>query len=327
MPSRVSTQRLSASKSRWICAPLPAALLACLVSLAGADDLQLLRSNPDPYGCPRPAPGEANVPTGTSFFFQLGFSNRDTNDTVSPDSLAVRIQSQGGPAVDMLCPGRRFADGHSGKVFAGKDQRQSLAVYIERETSLKPATTYVVSVRPNSRQGAVLNEDKGSWQFTTEAAPATHPLQFPLDLSASPVRWHGGFFTGFCKPSFCTSASNRLPGYELSDRVRKQFPRAWSLQRDFWPTGMEHQPGFLSGGLPNVVRERETRRITALEKRDGGVLVRVEDFFGHAQYGIASNRPLADDYHPGDEVLVADGVSHARAKVVAVVDDPRRQRA
>ena len=166
-----------------------------------------------------------------------------------------------------------------------------------------------------------MSEDKGSWQFTTEAAPATHPLQFPLDLSVSPVRWHGGFFTGFCKPSFCTSESNRLPGYELSDRVRKQFPKAWSLQRDFWPTGMEHQPGFLSGGLPNVVRERETRRITALEKRDGGMLVRVEDFFGHAQYGIASDRPLADDYHPGDEVLVADGVSHARAKVVAVVDD------
>jgi hypothetical protein len=321
MPSRVATQRLSAAKPRWICALLPAALLAGLASLAGADDLQLLRSKPDPYGCPRPAPGEVNVPPETSFFFQLGFQNRDTDDAPSPDSLAVRIRPQGGPAVDMLCPGRIFAEGHSGKVFAGKDQRRSLAVYIDRETSLQPSTTYVVSVRATSRQGAVLNEEKGSWRFTTAAAPTTHQLQFSLDLSASPVRWHGGFFTGFCKPSFCTSASNRLPGYFLSDRVREQSPRAWSLQRDFWPTGMEHQPEFLSGGLPNVVRERETRRITALEKRADGVLVRVEDFFGHAQYGIASHRPLADDYHPGDEVLIADGVSHARAQVVEVVDD------
>ena len=47
------------------------------------------------------------------------------------------------------------------------------------------------------------------------------------------------------------------------------------------------------------------------------MLLRVEDFFGHAQYGIAAGRPLADDYHAGDEVLIADGVNAARANVSA----------
>src|SRR5207247_7501831 len=58
----------------------------------------------------------------------------------------------------------------------------------------------------------------------------------------------------------------------------------------------------------------------ALEKHHDGILLRVEDFFGHRQYGIADGRPLGDDYHPGDEVLVADGSHDARAKVIAADD-------
>lgn len=306
--------------------------LACLVSVAGADEVQLLQKKPDPYGYPRPAAAEIHVPTRTSLFFQLGFREKNTTDTVDADSVTVRIGPSGGSGVNVLLPGQRFADGYSGKLFASGNPRQTLAVYIDSRAELQPATKYTVTVSARSKQGGVLPPAKGSWQFTTAAAAATHAVQFPLDLSAAPVRWHGGFFTGFCKPSFCTSAGNRIPAYELMDQARKTGPhasrpsKAWSLQRDFWMTGMEHRPGFITGGLPNVVRERETRRITAIEKREDGVLLRVEDFFGHAQYGIAAGRPLADDYHPGDEILIADGVSHARAKVVAVVDDTQEFR-
>ncbi|MBI2478210.1 MAG: hypothetical protein HYV60_06090 [Planctomycetia bacterium] len=49
--------------------------------------------------------------------------------------------------------------------------------------------------------------------------------------------------------------------------------------------------------------------------------MRVEDFFGHEQYGIPSGRKLTDDYHAGDEILIADGVHDARAKVLRVVSD------
>ncbi len=61
-------------------------------------------------------------------------------------------------------------------------------------------------------------------------------------------------------------------------------------------TGTEFQPqAFLPQRLPNIVRERETRRIAVMERRAEGVLLRVEDVFGHEQYGIAANRLLAGE--------------------------------
>jgi hypothetical protein len=100
--------------------------------------------------------------------------------------------------------------------------------------------------------------------------------------------------------------------------ARKRHPHAWSFQRDFWLTGTEYRPaGFFPTNLPNIVRERETRRIAALEPREGSILLRLEDIFGHEQYGVPGGRPVGADYHPGDEVLIADGVHDALTKVIA----------
>src|SRR5207247_7182282 len=132
----------------------------------------------------------------------------------------------------------------------------------------------------------------GSWQFVTEAPTAIHRLAFDLDAAARPVHWQGGFFTGFCGVSFGTDAKYRIPTFEKMAEVRRSAPRAWSLQRDFWLTGAEHQPGQIEVDLPNLVRERETRRITAIEAAPDGATLRVEDFFGHEQYGIESGRPV-----------------------------------
>jgi hypothetical protein len=303
--------------------------MAALVGLpqAGhAQEIRLLQRQPDPYGYPRPAPGETEVPVATSLFFQLGFQEKESSDLVLPDSISVRVGPVGGPSAEVLKPGRVFAEGYTGEISSNNRRGPALAVYLDGGADLKPLTTYVVSVAARSRAGAVLPREKGSWRFTTGAAARTHLLSFQLDLSAPSVRWQGGFFTGFCKPSFCTSASNRIPGYELMDRIRKQSPKAWSLQRDFTLTGMERRPRFLSGKPPNVVRERETRRIVAMEERDNGILVHVEDFFGHQQYGIESDRPLRQDYHPGDEVLIGDGVASSEAKVLEIVEDAREAR-
>ncbi len=54
-----------------------------------------------------------------------------------------------------------------------------------------------------------------------------------------------------------------------------------------------------------------------MEPREGSLVLRVEDVFGHAQYGIPAGRSVAEDYHPGDEVLIADGVHDARTRVIA----------
>jgi hypothetical protein len=63
--------------------------------------------------------------------------------------------------------------------------------------------------------------------------------------------------------------------------------------------------------------------ITRIEKQKDGILLHVEDFFGHEQYGIPSNRKLTPDYLPGNEVLIADGINDARAKVIRVDDKAR----
>lgn len=278
----------------------------------------------DPHGSPRPAPKSQNVPLTTSIFIQLGVPEEAKDDAVAPESVVVRLQADGAKAIDLLQSERRFAKPASGWLRPGRatTRRGSvLFVYIEPGMSLKPGTNYTVRVEARSKKGGTLPETDGIWAFTTEAASKVHALKMPLDLGAKPVQWHGQFFSGICNVVFCTSAEGYGPTYDLMNAVRKQHPRAWSFQRDFWMTGSDG--GSSMHILPNVACERETRRITAVEKHDKGVLLRVEDFFGHQQYGIPSNRPLSGDYHVGDEVLVADSASDARSKVLAVDDQAR----
>src|SRR5262249_2711518 len=142
----------------------------------------------------------------------------------------------------LLRPGRRFAPGFTGKFIPQKAPQTgaTLGVYLDGEHPLRPATRYTVRVRARSRSGAVLPAKAGTWQFTTQAPPATPRLRFSLPADAPVARWHGGFFTGFCGVSFGTNHTYRIPTFELMDRVRHAAPRAWSLQRDFWLTGMQH---------------------------------------------------------------------------------------
>jgi hypothetical protein len=309
----------------------PRGPLACVLALwcasagARAAEVKLLTKPHDPYGAPRPANGQEHVPLQTSFYVELGLGDKGSTDLVLSESVAIELQPEGGAAFAVLRPNRQFADGYTGQFLPGKDRQTgaTLAVYVDSAHKLRPATKYTIRVTARSRDGAALPPKAGTWHFTTEAEPRPHPLRFELALQAPAVHWQGGFFTGFCNVAFCTSPANRIPTYELMDQVRKESPRAWSLQRNFWLTGMQHQPNLLDGNLPNIVRERETRRIAAIDQHPEGNLLRVEDFFGHQQYGIPSDRPVSADYHPGDEVLVADGVHDGRAKVVKADDRER----
>ena len=315
-----------------------------LLSGAYAQPIKLLKNNRDPYGYPRPANGETNVPTGTSIFFELNIQEGkrvkpvepsveaqvggfelagQSKDVIDLDSVTVQIRQEGHPAMEILGVGLKFAQGYFGKATYNGAQHSTAIVYIDGKNELKPSTSYYIRVSAKSRDGAVLGEKDRQWRFITEDKAAVHPVNFQLDLSKPPVRWHGSFFTGFCKTTFCTSSANRMESYALMDSVRKTFPKAWSVVRDVH-LGSKYQSkdnAVITWALPNIVREQETRRIAAIDKTDNGILLRVEDFFGHEQYGIGSNRPLAGDYHPGDEILIADGVSDARAKVVEVVND------
>ncbi|HXE55848.1 MAG TPA: hypothetical protein VN541_22680 [Tepidisphaeraceae bacterium] len=294
------------------------ALTGLLAGTAGAFQVpaaKLVRRGADPGGSPRPAPDARNVPLRTSLYFELEPSTTQ-GPKPDPQSVAVNLQPDGGDA-ELLRPGERFAHGVSG--WLRKQGEKSLAVYIDPGAALKRQTRYVVRV---STLTGGRQLEAGSWSFTTAAAPSVHKLNVQLDLATKPVQWHGHFFSGICNVIFCSQAANYGPTYKLMAEARKQHPLAWSLQRDFWLTGFDFRPPgpFFPSNLPNIVHERETRRITAIEPHPDQAVLRVEDFFGHQQYGIASNRPVSADYHPGDEVLVADGINNARTKVIGADD-------
>ncbi|HEX8202776.1 MAG TPA: hypothetical protein VF590_20025, partial [Isosphaeraceae bacterium] len=284
--------------------------------------IKLLEQPPDPHGVPRPARDARDVPLRTSVYFELGTAPPTPADAALPETIAVRLQPQDGEPVDLLTPGRHFSQGYSGWIRPKQSLQgaTSLAVYIDGDRPLRPATTYTVRVTARTRAGAELTGDPGTWSFTTEDAPRVRPVTFPLDLAAEPVPWRGAFFSGFGNILFNTDAASFEPTYEWMDRARNEHPRAWSLQRDFWMTGTEFQPQLFLNRLPNVVRERETRRIAALEPGADAVVLRVEDVFGHEQYGIPTGRPVSEDYHPGDEVLIADGIHDARTVVITADD-------
>ena len=283
---------------------LKIAIVALIVAPTLAQPPKLVERAPDPHGTPRPARDARDVPLRTSIYFELAIDNPRQN----AGSVAVTVQDQTGKKLELMHAGPSFTNGASGWVKAKDDK--SLAIYLETGRRLQALSRYTVHVSRDKSEIA-------SWSFTTDSAPSVHPLQFHLDLKSKPVHWHGQFFSGICNVIFCSQADNYGPTYELMAEARQQHPRDWSLQRDFWLTGTDSSSndGF-SHQLPNIVRERETRRITAIEPRENVVLLRVEDFFGHEQYGIRSGRPVSDDYHPGDQVLIADGVHNALTKVI-----------
>ena len=303
------------------CAGLAAAGLALAISIPCAfGEVKLVERAPDPHGSPRPARGARNVPVRTSIYFELEVSQGPKGGDVNPDAVSVSVQPEGGAVAELLRPGGGFAEGCRGWLRTKQDLqgKKSLAVYIEPAALFEPSMSYNVVVTASVGGRGPVAAAAGHWKFTTGAAQAVHPISFALDLKGEPVRWHGKFFSGVCNIVFCTQAANFGPTYELMAEARKQHPRAWSFQRDFWTTGTEFRtPGLLPVNLPNVVRERETRRVAGIERFDKSVVLRVEHFFGHEQYGIAGGRPVGEDYHPGDEVLIADGVHDARTKVIA----------
>ena len=293
------------------------------VSPAAGKNVTLLERPPDPHGAPRPARDSHDVPLRTSLYLELAMSPDAVADEVDPESVSVSLRPEGGELIEVLRPGRRFAEGVTGWLRSKGDLQgnAALAVYVEPGRTLRPGTIHAVHVTARSRSGAGMSGGGARWSFTTESPPADHVVTFPLDLKKEPVRWRGAFFSGVCNILFCSQAASFGPTYDLMIEARKQHPRAWSYQRDFWMTGTEFtKPGFVPQNLPNIVRERETRRIASIEPREKGMLLRVEDVFGHEQYGIPGGRPLGEDYQVGNEVLIADGVHNASARVLAIGD-------
>ena len=312
--------------SRWTVVLASLAILI-LASPTPAQQLRLQERRPDPHGSPRPFRNAQNVPLATSLYVEL--SSADPAERLDPAKLSVELWQNGKRVRKLLEPGQKFVAPATGWIrprqgLAGAELKRvdQVGLYIEPNMRLEPATRYEVRIdTPPPDKGYTTTV---SWSFTTEGEPTQHRVVQRLDLSQPPVHWHGRFFSGLCNVVFCTQDEHFGPTYALMDEARQRHPRAWTNQRDFWMTGFEYRkPGLMPVRLPNIVRERETSRITGMEPDKDGVRLTVEDFFGHEQYGIKSGRPLSDDYHAGDEVLIADGVSDALARVIAVDDQAR----
>ena len=78
-----------------------------------AQQIKILERPPDPHGSPRPARCR-DVPVRTSLYFELDAQQRPKGGEVSPESISVSLQPQGGSPVLMLRPGGIFSEGCRG---------------------------------------------------------------------------------------------------------------------------------------------------------------------------------------------------------------------
>jgi len=306
---------------------LLAGLLAVATSVEAASAPPRLRVEDNVFGrkyvntWPRPFDGRTDVTTDTTLYFEIVVP--DTNGplgAVDPDTITATLVPSGGTPVPVLLSGQAFASGFSGEVIhdvdAGSDNGEG--VYAVPAVALEHGRTYRVDVYAETRDGVPIDPASDSWSFTTRVAIADPTVSFAVDLAGPVVHWNGWFFSGLLKPSFDTSRLFDQPdSYDLMDATRAKNPDAWSLQRD-WPLTSDYWHNGVFDGNPNPVRERETRRVVEVRNQGQRTLLTVEDLPEGPLFGIAPNRPLADDYHAGDLVTVADRQKYEIARVVSV---------
>src|SRR5947209_19530188 len=100
---------------RWV---RNAAILVVMLGLgatgrAPGQQVKLVERAPDPHGSPRPAREARDVPPRTSLYLELAMPPEARAGEVDPESVSVALRPEGGEAVALLRPGRRFADAAS----------------------------------------------------------------------------------------------------------------------------------------------------------------------------------------------------------------------
>ncbi|MBP7149783.1 MAG: hypothetical protein KBD01_19835 [Acidobacteria bacterium] len=312
----------------WPLAVSLSAALACGFALAASQPPALhfednIFNRPHVNTYPRPFRNRTNVTTATTFYFEVLVPdvNGDAGK-VDPDSITATLRPASGAPIPMLLANRQFAAGFSGQVISAIDSGDwnGEAVYIVPAAALDPARTYTIEVYARTLDGLPIDPAQDSWSFTTRPSLADPSVSWSIDLASPTVRWEGWFWSGLLKPNFDTSRLfDQLDSYTLMDGVRASNPDAWSLQRD-WPLTSDFWHNGVFDGNPNPVRERETRRVTAVNHVGTGTALTLADIEEGPLYGIAPNRPLSLDYHPDDTVTIADRSKSEQTQVLSVDD-------
>ena len=280
-----------------------------------AKDVPHFYTNPHSgFRLPRPSDGATDIPLAASIYFVL------TRGAIDAKKIEVKLNDRA-TDIPVLLPGEKFADGFTGKLRpVSFFSEKGVGVYIKPQALLRPSTKYTVSI-----SGPVVHH----WSFTTTPEDFSKEVAWSLDLSKTLiVRWDGQLWSGVLRPSFnTTDAYHQNDSHRMMREVReKSASPVWSLFRPWPMTGDFYAAGFFDGN-PNLVRERETRRITQVEDAvaDGATCtrLRVTDTFEHKLFGIEDNRPLSQDYHPGDKVLIADKEKSETTEILSVNDDTK----
>lgn len=300
-------------------------LVIALATPVLAVDPPELRFSDDVNPVPRPYSDRRNVNTLSSIYFEVMVPDSNgSSGAIAVNSLAAVLIPEGGTPVPMLLQGQQFASGFTGQIFVNiVPVFSTLAghgVYIVPDVPLDPDRSYQVRVHARTRNGVPISAGKDSWRFRTRGLISYPSIDVSVDLAAPTVAWEGWFFTGICKPNFGTSRLfDQLDSYDLMDSVNALNADAWSLQRD-WPVTSDYWHNGIFDGNPNPVREKETRQVVAVMDTDDVTLLKVKDLEEGPLYGIPPDRPLADDFHPGDVVTVADRGRFETATVLRVFE-------
>jgi hypothetical protein len=296
---------------------------------------------------PRPPHGAVNVPTLTTIWCELAAGGEEAGE-VDPIALAtLRVELFEGERRRLVVAGGAFAEGFHGTLLVDggvraaaslpdpKESAQIVDLYLVPERPLAAATDCTVTLRATSKGGATLDEESARLSFKTRAAWSGGAVELHGSFAAT-VDFAQRVFSGTLQPDFDTTLLlEQVPTCELLQAIPgpEPHPAAASLERD-WPLCGDYWTNSFFDGDPNFVRERETRRVVAIEPEmveAAGTLqgefttwrVQVEALPEAELYGIAADRPLAPDHSIGSKVLLADE-TRSRTALVQSVDEAAR---
>ena len=295
---------------------------------------------------PRPPHGAVNVPAATTIWCELAAGGEEAGE-VDPIVLAsLHVELFEGERRRVVVERGALAEGFHGRLLLDGRERDAAApapgpsdaaqiveLYLVPDRPLAAATECTVTLRAASKLGAELDASRARFTFKTRDAWRSGPVALHGSCDAT-VDFAQRVFSGTLQPDFDTTLLfDQLPTCELLQAIPgpEPHPAAASLERD-WPLCGDYWTNAFFDGDPNFVRERETRRVVAIETEtaappganEGEVTtwrVHVEALPEAALYGIAADRPLAPDHPLGSRVLIADESRSIDATVVSVDEE------
>ncbi len=274
---------------------------------------------------PRPCDNAAEIAPGASIYLEVvePTTGHWPSDPIDVASIVVKLKRGSSTANTVFGPNQVFAPGYSGIVTPQFNENGvwGYGVQIVPTLPLDTASTYTVTVTgQNTQRHQPIDPNTSTWSFTTRRSLAGAAASFNIDLTAPTVTWPGRWFAGTVKPNFDTSrVFDQSPVYALLDTVRQRQPDFMLQARDFPWMGDYTQANFFDGN-PNLVRERETRRITAFREVGTQSELTLSDLIEGPLYGIAAARPLSQDYQVGNRVLVCDATKSEVRQIASIND-------